>query len=154
MAATNTTDLTIIEPPRISPEEITIEIDRLSKVFNERPKEDLVKLATKQRINPTGNKKVLINRCVRFDLRRCYGASAAPWTVEDQDPNRPTSPFPDFNPQEIFDKTIDDRLLTPLLNDKNANPQVPTISQESIFTFPIPSTSLNTSPLQTVINST
>ena len=69
-------------------------------------------------MNNNGNKKALIDRCVRFDLRRCYGASVAAGSIEDQDPNRPTSPYPDFNPQEIFDKTIDDRLLTPLLNDK------------------------------------
>ena len=58
-------------------------------------------------------KNELVDKCFRWDLRRCYGSIVASWTIEDQDSDKLYTPYPDFNPSDILERTADERTLSP-----------------------------------------
>ena len=58
---------------------IAEEETRLRSVFAEYPVEQLEITAKRNRVSLVGGRTTVIDRLVRFDLRRCYGASAANW---------------------------------------------------------------------------
>ena len=65
-------NLTIEEKLKIILEEET----RLRTVFAEYSAEQLEVTARRNRISLVGGRTTLIDRLVRFDLRRCYGSAA------------------------------------------------------------------------------
>ena len=101
------------EPPTLSVKELENESSRLTQIFKEYNLDELVRLARRQRMSTKGDKNELVDRCVRWDLRRCFGSTVASWTIEDQDPNKLDTPYPDFNPPDILERTADERILSP-----------------------------------------
>ena len=69
--------------------EVVAERTRLESVFRSYDLEKIVHLLKTSRLSWEGSTLELIDRLVRFDLRRTFRAEAAPWdVVSDNDPSR------------------------------------------------------------------
>ena len=73
----------------INPSELVLERRRLESVFRSYDLEKIVHLLKTSRLSREGSTPELIDRLVRFDLRRTFGAEPAPWDIaSDNDPSR------------------------------------------------------------------
>ena len=83
--------------------DVVAERTRLKSLFGSYDKERIFHLLTTSRLSREGTMLDLIDRLVRFDLLRTYGAEAAPWNIEiDNDPSR-GSLAPGLEHDESFD---------------------------------------------------
>ena len=90
-------------PSRNNQAEIVAERDRLESVFRSYDHERIFRLLKTSRLSREGLIPDLIDCLVRFDLRRIFGAEAAPWYIaSDNDPSR-GSLAPSLECDESFD---------------------------------------------------
>ena len=84
--------------------DVITERTRLESVFRSYDQERILHLLKTSRLSREGSMPDLIDRLVRFDLRRTFGAEAASWDIaSDNDPTRAT-----LMPSLEFDESFDD----------------------------------------------
>ena len=93
----------VSHPSRSNQAGIVAERNRLESVFRSYDQERIVHLLKTSRLSREGIIPDLIDRLVRFDLRRTFGAEAVPWDIaSDNEPSR-GSLAPSLECDEFFD---------------------------------------------------
>ena len=88
----------------INPSEVVAGRTRLESVFRSYDLEMIVHLLKTSRLSREGSTPELIDLLVKFDLRRTFGAEAAPWDIaSDNDPSR-GSLVPSLDYHESFEE--------------------------------------------------
>ena len=122
--------------------EIVAERDRLESVFRSYDHENILHLRKTSRLSSEGDITDLIDRLVRFDLHRTFGAGAAPWDIaSDNDPTR-GSVAPSLGHDESFDDVTSRTEASEVTHDEDPafNSTVKENSEQAAHTTAVVST--------------